>query len=97
MADRAQRGLSRRRFLKGTAVGLGAAGLMVAGPTAWVLTSSGDTAPQAVSKEDDSPASGSLVAYVRDAAKGEVVIFTGSREVVRKDPALVAQLTSVAG
>ena len=96
MADRAQRGLSRRRFLKGTAVGLGAVGLMAAGPAAWVLAS-GHTAPQAVSKEDASPPSGSLVAYVRDAARGEVVIFTGSREVVRKDPALVAQLASVAG
>lgn len=32
------------------------------------------------------------VAYVRDAAKGEVVLMVGSKEVVRHDPELVAYL-----
>lgn len=32
------------------------------------------------------------IAYVRDAAKGEVVLMVGTREVVRTDPALVAYL-----
>ena len=95
MADRAQRGLSRRRFLKGTAVGLGAAGLIAAAP-AWMVATSGDTTSQAESNEDASTPSGSLVAYVRDAAKGEVVILSGTTEVVRKDRTLVARLVSAA-
>ncbi len=33
-----------------------------------------------------------LVAYVRDAAKGEVVLMIGTREVVRNDPGLAARL-----
>ncbi|OGD12405.1 MAG: hypothetical protein A2W20_04450 [Candidatus Aminicenantes bacterium RBG_16_66_30] len=96
MAKRAERGLSRRGFLKGTAVGLGAVGLAAAAP-AWMVASSGHTAPQAVSKEDALPPSGSLVAFVRDATKGEVVIMVGSKEVVRKDLALVSHLASAAG
>jgi hypothetical protein len=33
-----------------------------------------------------------VMAYVRDAAKGEVVIFAGTREITRNDPDLAARL-----
>jgi 3-hydroxyisobutyrate dehydrogenase-like beta-hydroxyacid dehydrogenase len=37
-----------------------------------------------------------IVAYVTDAAKGEVVVMVGASEVVRRDAALVARLTAIA-
>lgn len=33
-----------------------------------------------------------VVAYVRDRAKGEVALFIGTREIIRRDPDLVARL-----
>jgi len=37
-----------------------------------------------------------IVAYVTDAAKGEVVVMVGDSEVVRRDAALVARLSAIA-
>jgi glutathione synthase/RimK-type ligase-like ATP-grasp enzyme len=37
-----------------------------------------------------------IVAYVTDAAMGEVVVMVGDSEVVRRDTALVARLTAIA-
>jgi hypothetical protein len=39
---------------------------------------------------------GPIVAYVADAARGEVVVMAGDSEVVRRDAALVARLTAIA-
>ena len=91
MANRAHRGLSRRKFLTGTAAGLGTLGMMAVAP-AWALGASGHLAAPAESHDLGSTSSAPLVAYVRDAAKGEVVIMVGTREVVRKDPSLVSRL-----
>lgn len=49
--------------------------------------------PQAAARSrQDAPSSVPSVAYVRDAAKGEVVLMMGTQQVVRTDPGLVAYL-----
>ena len=85
--------LSRRRFLKKTALGLTAAGAAAAAP-GWVLTRNGADGKSEIisSQPGDTPAGSPLVAYVRDASKGEVVLMIGTQEIVRRDPALVARL-----
>ncbi len=92
MPDRVNGGLSRRRFLKGTAAGLTGLGVAAAAGS-WVLMgANGDEEAAMGAKGLASGLSGPMVAYVRDAAKGEVVLMVGTREIVRKDPGLVAQL-----
>lgn len=86
-------GISRRKFLQRTAVGLTAAGAAAAAP-AWVLTRyDADGESEVISSQPGERGAGSpLVAYVRDASKGEVVLMIGTQEIVRRDPALVARL-----
>lgn len=85
--------LSRRKFLATSALGLTAAGAAAAAP-GWVLTRfqpGGDA--EVISSQPVDPEHGApLVAFVRDASKGEVVLMVGEKEIVRKDPALVAHL-----
>jgi hypothetical protein len=75
--------LSRRGFL-GAA---GAAG--VAAVAATTIDSGDDSPPRAAS-------GGPIVARVRDAATGEVAVYVGTREIVRKDRALAAALARAA-
>lgn len=83
--------VSRRRFLRTTAAGLTALGTMAAVPS-WV--SGGRAEAAAVEQSEtagyipDTP----VVAYIRDAARGEVVLMVGTKEVIRKDPGLVSHL-----
>jgi hypothetical protein len=90
--------VSRRDVLKvGAGVGVGAA---IAGVPALVFLKddNGHAAVSAAAKSTHTPAmtgttpSGPIVAYVRDAASGEVVIMQGVNEVVIKDAKLVARL-----
>ncbi|HKZ99840.1 MAG TPA: twin-arginine translocation signal domain-containing protein [Thermoplasmata archaeon] len=86
MGDEPDKRVSRRGFLKVSAVGAAAAGLAVAAPAA--LSAVGNAAAE-------SPGSGLTVpvmAYVRDASRGEIVVMWGTRETVRRDPALVARI-----
>jgi len=83
--------VSRRGFLKKTAAGAAAVAALAAAPSLLVV---------AEKSGEGTPAAGvttPLVAYVRDAAKGEVVIMMGTKEVVRKDYGLVARLVAMAG
>lgn len=83
--------VSRRSFLKKTAAGAAAAAALAAAPSLLVVaerTGSGDASTTA-------GATTPLVAYVRDAAKGEVVIMVGTKEVVRRDPNLARWLASL--
>lgn len=95
MARRRDQGLSRRRFLKGTALGVAGLGVMALTPV-WSSdgTANGPSEPEAAARPNKGGAqhSGPIVAYVRDAAKGEVVLMVGTREVVRRDPALASRL-----
>ena len=92
MAHRWHDGSSRRTFLKRATAALTALGVLVTTPV-WILKTSGDaTASARPSEKGDSTLSEPLVAYVRNAAKGEVVLLVGTREVVRRDPELASLL-----
>jgi hypothetical protein len=77
-------GASRRRFL--AVAGTGAA---VAGVAAMTPLVRADAAPAIKGAKVDGP----MVAFVSDAATGEVAIMHGAREVVVHDKNLVAMLT----
>lgn len=88
--------ISRRSLLAKTGLGAAAAGIVTAAPA---LVLSRRQHPAAATQQPATSASNlpqpkqvPSVAYVRDAAKGEVVLMVGTREVVRTDPALVAYL-----
>ena len=84
-------GVSRRSFLAKTAAVTATVGLIAAAPLSALRALS---PARAATKPDElAPAlSGPLVAYIRDASKGEVILMVGAKEVVRKDPGLVARL-----
>ncbi len=86
MPDENGKKFSRRSFLRTTAVGAAAVGALAAAPQILKIT---ENATAANSAGDPSIP---LVAYVRDAAKGEVVVMWGTKEIVAKDPALVSRL-----
>jgi hypothetical protein len=89
--------IGRRDLLK-AAAGL-TAGAAIVGVPAWVIWSpdsapASDGAPVAISTGASmgEPSDAPLIAYIQDAAKGEVVIMTGAEQVVLTDPALVSRL-----
>jgi len=80
--------LSRSSFLKTAGLATGAAlvgGVPVAGAAS-------EAAPALVVQPTATPKD-PIVAYVRDATKGEVTIVSGLNETTFKDPALVKRLT----
>jgi len=79
---------SRRTLLKSAAAGAAAIGLVGAGRG---LTGSATAVKSSVETSSEP-----LVAYVSDARKGEVVVMVGTREIVRRDAALVARLVAIA-
>ena len=83
--------LSRSSFLKTAGLATGAAlvgGVPVAGAAS-------EAAPVLVVQPTATPKD-PIVAYVRDATKGEVTIVSGLNETTFKDPALVKRLTKAA-
>jgi hypothetical protein len=83
--------LTRSSFLKTAGLATGAAlvsGVPVAGAAS-------EAAPELVVNPTATPHD-PLVAYVRDAGKGEVTIVSGLNETTFKDPALVKRLTKAA-
>ena len=83
--------LSRSSFLKTAGLATGAAlvgGVPVAGAAS-------EAAPELVVQPTATP-NDPIVAYVRDATKGEVTIVSGLNETTFKDPALVKRLTKAA-
>jgi hypothetical protein len=83
--------LSRRSFLKTAGLATGAA--IVAGvPAAGAAT---ESAPEIVASPSALPRE-PIVAYVRDASKGEVTVVSGFSETTFKDPALVKRMTKAA-
>jgi hypothetical protein len=82
---------SRRSFLKTAGAAAGAAVIGVSPAAA-----AHEQAPELVT--DPSPLPGEpLVAYVRDAARGEVSVLSGLHETTYRDPALVKRLLRAAG
>ncbi len=93
-------GVTRRTFLGKGSVAVAAAGVLASVPGIGALLSAGESEAPAVGAADASVAAGDanaaltdpLVAQVRDATTGEVSVFSGTREVVVRDPALVRSL-----
>jgi len=86
---------SRRTFLITTGVAATSAGAVTSGalPAAAAATPSPDAASDAGLSADRR----SVVAYVSDAASGQVTVMSGDREVVVTDHALVRRLTREVG
>ncbi len=82
--------ISRRNLIAKTGMGAAAAGAVVALPS--LIVSKRHRTSGVTARNLPPPKSIPTVAYVRDAAKGEVVLMYGTREVVRTDPELVAYL-----
>jgi len=79
---------SRRTLLKSAAAGAAAIGLVGAGGA---LARTSSTAKGSIETSSEP-----VVAYVSDARKGEIGVMVGTREVVRRDAALVARLMAIA-
>jgi len=97
MQDATNKNISRRNLIK-AAAGLGA-GAAVGLPAVVFLTRGDEHMAPAVSASDASGAVAAgqpIVAYVRDAAAGEVVVMFGSSETVVTDRQLVMRLTGLA-
>ena len=78
---------NRRKFLRNTGIAVAAAGAASAIPIAAHARDDGhEPIP------DDARADAPVVARVRDARKGEVVLYTGEQEVVVTDKRLAALL-----
>jgi hypothetical protein len=89
--------LTRRGFIARTSVGVGmaaagAAGAVATIPQLWAAVS---TATSDADLSWDRPAE-TLIVHVRDVRRGEVALMAGTREVVYRDPQLVATLLRAA-
>ncbi|MEZ4502991.1 MAG: hypothetical protein R3C39_10230 [Dehalococcoidia bacterium] len=86
--------LQRRLFLKRAALGIGATGLAIAVPGALMGEATNDEAEAVSAAADDLDLEGlpPMVAYVRDAAAGDVVILAGTSEVEVRDLQLARRL-----
>jgi anaerobic selenocysteine-containing dehydrogenase len=84
--------LSRRSFLKGAGVATGAA---IVGASPLSAAAAAEQAPQVVTHPSPLPQE-PLVAYVRDAAKSEVTVLSGTDEITYRDPALTKRLLKAA-
>src|SRR5881397_338581 len=80
----------RLRFLHKTAVGAAAVGAMTAAPTILKMTENVQASPPP--GDVNTP----VMAYVKDAAQGTVVVMWGTQEIVTRDPGLVNRLTTYA-
>jgi hypothetical protein len=83
--------LTRGGFLKRTSVGAAALGALAVPGLADHMVAAAHAAEASRTSQR-----GPLVAYVRDVASGEVALLVGTREVVVRDPELVARLVRAA-
>ena len=83
---------SRRSFLRNTSIAVAAAGVATAVPATagHALDRASDRNPPPVPA--DAAAEVPVVAHVRDLRKGEVVLYTGEREVAVTDKRLASLL-----
>jgi len=97
-SESGSREVSRRSFIKASAAtATGAA--IVGAPAAIALerSSAKSPPPAVVSKPSGPLPSEPLVAYVRDAKRGEVTVVKGTTETTYRDPVLVERLVNTAG
>ena len=79
--------LNRRTFLQSSAGAAAGVAVVAAGPklAAAALSGGTNTAPAAVKPSGPAPRE-PVMAYVRDAARGEVTVLSGTRETTYRDP-----------
>lgn len=82
--------LTRRGFFKQSSIGAAAFSLMTYLPFSGIVAS--DAAEVDAPALSPSLLSGPLVAQVRDLTTGEISIMSGLKEVIIRDPQLVAKL-----
>ena len=94
-------GISRRTFLAQSGAGVAAAGLLSAAPAlprrARASQKPAAIEDRGVAAPEGRAATGPLVVHIPDPRSGEVHLMVGTREVIRKDSALVARLVRDAG
>jgi len=99
-AAAADEGTSRRQFLAGAGAATGAAMIVAAPKVASVLDTPGGggaTEPKpVVTKPSGAAPREPVTAYVRNEARGEVTVMSGTRETTYRDPALVKRLLDAA-
>ena len=87
---------TRRKFLKQSSIGVAAAGVaggvLVAAPHLKAMAAPSDAATVL----STASLSGPMMLYVRNLSKGEVGILVDTREIVYRDPDLVARLVKAA-
>lgn len=84
--------IGRRSFLKRGALGVGVAGALALIPGGLMLERIGGDGPEETASTLQPGDTDLMVAYVRDAAAGEVVLMTGTEEVLVRDRVLVGKL-----
>ena len=84
--------LTRRSFLQQTPVGAATLSVLPAMPALAPIGRS----PQAAAPRLSAASSGSMVIHVNDVATGEMSVLVGAREVVLRDPQLVAYFIEAA-
>jgi hypothetical protein len=82
--------LTRRSFLQQTPISAGALGLLPAMPALAAMVRS----PQPAAPQLSAMSSRSMVVHVSDVATGEMTLLVGEREIVHRDPRLVACLVA---
>lgn len=101
-------GFDRRKFLKGSTVAAGLAGAMTVVPGALpalaksTTTTRGGARAAAMGAQAHDSASGTgtnepVVAHVRDAKKGEIDVFIGTKHFTLQDRALASRIMGAAG
>jgi hypothetical protein len=96
-------GFDRRKFLKGSSVAVGLAGAMTVVPGAIpALAKSTKAAPTGSSLHEDEhldntvDSDQNVVAHVRDAKKGQIDLFVGTRHFALQDRGLANRILSAA-
>ena len=90
--------LNRRLFLQSSAGAAAGVAVVATGPrlAAAALSGTSNTRPNLIAKPTSSPPRETVMAFVRDAARGEVTVLSGTREVTYRDPALAKRMLDAA-
>jgi hypothetical protein len=94
MAGHLESGLSRRGLLKQAAIGTAVVGALAFTPA---LHASQRRQGVQTSAPPGAASGSPIIAYVRDAERGEVSIMVGTQEITRTDPELVTYLVRCCG
>ncbi len=98
-AEAAATPLDRRSFLQASAGAAAGAAVVVGGPrlAAAALHGNSNSTPLGeITKPSGPPPAETVMAYVRDAARGEVTVLSGMRETTYRDPALTRRMIDAA-